>query len=237
MNVAIIIAGGTGMRMNSEIPKQFIKVDNKPIIVYTMEAFERHEQIDAIEVVILDGYVDYIWELAKQYNISKLRWVVQGGENGQGSARNGVLNLKNELDGDDIVIIHDAIRPIVPKVIIDDLIRVAKLYGNACSSLPTQETLIQSDNNQYGNVSLERSTVRRIQTPQAYKFGKIAWAHEEALRRGITNSVYANTMMIELGETIYFSLGFINNVKITTPEDIALFKALKDFPEKDLVSQ
>lgn len=94
MNVAIIIAGGTGMRMNSEIPKQFIKVDNKPIIVYTMEAFERHEQIDAIEVVILDGYVDYIWELAKQYNISKLRWVVQGGENGQGSARNGVLNLK-----------------------------------------------------------------------------------------------------------------------------------------------
>lgn len=236
MNVAMIIAGGTGTRMNNHTPKQFLIIDNKPIIVYTLEAFNRHSDIDAIEVVVLKGYEDYLFELKEQYNLDKLKWVVAGGENGQGSARNGVYNLKEHLGPDDILIVHDAIRPIVPKVIIDDLIKVAKLHGNACASLEVQETLIQTDNQIYGKHSIDRKTMRRVQTPQAYRYEEILLAHQEALEQGITNSVYANTMMIELGHTIYFSLGFNNNVKITTPEDIALFKALKDFPEEDLVS-
>lgn len=237
MNVAIVIAGGIGSRMHAEIPKQFILVNDKPIIIYTLEAFQRHPEIDAIEVVCIDGWHDYLQEQANKFHISKLRWITSGGTNGQGSARNGLLRLEAFLKAEDIVIIHDAIRPIIPQIILTDMLDVCRKHGNACASLPCHETLIRTEDQRCGSESIDRATVRRVQTPQAYHFGELLSVHKQAIEKGITHSVYANTLMVELGKTIHFSLGFDNNVKITTPEDLALFKALLSMPEEELVKR
>jgi len=237
MNVAIVIAGGVGSRMKAEIPKQFILVKDKPIIIYTLEAFQRHPEIDAILVVCIDGWYDYLQEQAEKFHITKLRWITSGGVNGQGSARNGLLRLEGFLKDDDIVIIHDAIRPIVPQIILTDMLDVCRKQGNACASLPCHETLIRTEDQKSGCESIDRATVRRVQTPQAYHYGELLSVHKQALEKGITHSVYANTLMVEMGKTIHFSLGFDNNVKITTPEDLALFKALLSMPEEELVKR
>jgi 2-C-methyl-D-erythritol 4-phosphate cytidylyltransferase len=235
MNIALIIAGGSGKRMNADIPKQFIEVSGKPIIIYTLEAFERHEDIDAILVVCIEEWIERLWQFARTFNIKKLKWIVKGGTSGQLSCYNGLERLKGEVKNDDLIIIHDAIRPILPKIIITELIKVAKIQGNACSSLPMHETLIFTDNQLYGHRSLDRNLIRRVQTPQAYRYGELYDVHNKALEKGITNSVYANTLMVDFGKTIYFSLGFDNNIKITTSEDLTLFKALLNMDEKDLV--
>jgi 2-C-methyl-D-erythritol 4-phosphate cytidylyltransferase len=236
MNVAIIMAGGRGQRMQADIPKQFIEVNDIPIIVYTLQAFQRHSKIDAIQVVCVSDWIEQVWEYAKQFQISKLKWVVEGGETGQTSCYQGLINLEDKIQPNDIVIIHDAIRPIVPKAIIDNMLRVAKLKGNACASLPMHETLIFTDNQADGIKGLDRNTVRRLQTPQAYHYGELLEVHKKALTKGITDSVYANTLMIQFGKRIYFSLGFDTNIKITTGEDIALFKALLSLSEQELVN-
>ncbi len=237
MNVAIVIAGGIGSRMKAEIPKQFILVKDKPIIIYTLEAFQRHPEIDAILVVCIDGWHEYLQEQAEKFHITKLRWITSGGTNGQGSARNGLLRLEGFLKDEDIVIIHDAIRPIVPQIILTDMLDVCRKKGNACASLPCHETLIRTEDQKSGCESIDRATVRRVQTPQAYHYGELLSVHKQALEKGITHSVYANTLMVEMGKTIHFSLGFDNNVKITTPEDLALFKALLSMPEEELVKR
>ncbi|HOJ45069.1 MAG TPA: IspD/TarI family cytidylyltransferase [Bacilli bacterium] len=237
MNYAIIIAGGSGKRMNSDIPKQFIQIGEKPIIVYTLEAFNRHPDIDGILVVCLPDWIDRLWAYAKKYKIEKLRWIVPGGETGQLSCYHGLAHLENKIKPDDFVIIHDAIRPLVPSIIITDMLRVASEHGNACSSLPVHETLIFTDNQRFGSQSLDRSIVRRVQTPQAYRFSDLFSVHQQALAQGITNSVYANTLFVDFGKTIHFSLGFDNNIKITTSEDLTLFKALLTMKEEDLVKK
>ena len=93
MNIAIIIAGGSGRRMGEDIPKQFINIFDKPVLVYTLEGFQQHPQIDAIEVVCIEGWIDVVWSYARQFNIDKLKWVILGGKTGQESIRNGVFYL------------------------------------------------------------------------------------------------------------------------------------------------
>ncbi|MFA5235652.1 MAG: IspD/TarI family cytidylyltransferase [Bacilli bacterium] len=238
MTTAIIIAGGSGKRMNSDIPKQFIEIEGKPIIIYTLSAFERHPDVDQIVVACIEDWIPSLWKYAKEiFPIKKLVAVVPGGTTGQLSCYNALAALKGKAQPDDLVIVHDAIRPLVPQIIISDLIRVAKEKGNACSSLPMHETLIFTDNQSWGNRSLDRNLIRRVQTPQAYRFSDLLSVHESAMAQGITNSVYANTLMVDFGQTIHFSLGFDNNVKITTSEDLTLFKALLKMDEKDLVKQ
>ena len=115
MNIALIIAGGKGQRMKQEVPKQFLNVNDKPVIIYTLEAFQKHPDISEIGVVCIDGWQQILTAYAKQYGISKLKWIVPGGENGQGSIRNGVFEAEKHYNEDDIVLIHDAIRPMVHK--------------------------------------------------------------------------------------------------------------------------
>jgi 2-C-methyl-D-erythritol 4-phosphate cytidylyltransferase len=234
MNIAMIIAGGIGSRMNADIPKQFIEINDKPILVYTLEAFQRHPEIDAILVVVIQDWEDVVKSYIEDYKLTKLKWVVQGGQSGQESARLGLKALKNHLQPTDYVVIHDAIRPIVPGIILTDLLRVARLHGNACASLPMHETIVITQNQLHGNKNLDRNEVRRVQTPQAYRYQDVLEAHLWAEKEN-RPSVYANTLMIDFGQTIYFSLGFDNNIKITTSEDLALFKALLMIPEEDLV--
>lgn len=227
MNIALIIAGGSGQRMNQDIPKQFINVYDKPILIYTLEGFQRHPEIDAIEVVCLDGWHDILWAYAKQFNIKKLKWIVSGGNSGQESIRNGVFALEGKCSPDDVVVIHDGIRPLIDDTVISDVIIKCQQYGNAVTSMPYNEQIFKLKN-EYSTVEyIPRETLRRVATPQAYKFEKLDWAYHEAFEKeiGIFGSAYANTMMVDLGETLYFAAGSDRNIKLTTKEDLEIFKA------------
>lgn len=225
-NIALIIAGGSGNRMHQDIPKQFLTVNERPVIVYTLEAFEKHPEIDAIAVVCIEGWEHVLWAYAKQFNISKLKYVVQGGKNGQDSIRNGVMELEMHYKVDDLVLIHDAIRPMVSAEIISDNIRVAREKGNAITVIPCAEAMIQTEDGVVSTGSYPRDRLKRTQTPQAFKIGDICDLHRKALKKGITNSVASCTLMIEMGEQVYFSVGSEKNIKLTTIEDIDIFKAL-----------
>lgn len=227
MNIAIIIAGGSGLRMNQDIPKQFINVFDKPVIIYTLEAFQQHPDIDEILVVCLEGWHEILRAYAKQFNISKLKNVVLGGNTGQESIQNGIFTLDKEgYSADDTVLIHDAIRPMISPEMISDCIAKCRVHGNAVVSLPTLETVMRTYDKVKSTESIPRDTIMRVQTPQAYKLNDMVSLYNEAITKGITNSVYTNTLMIELGREVYFAIGSEKNIKLTTTDDIELFKLL-----------
>ena len=226
MNIALIIAGGSGNRMHQDIPKQFLTVNERPVIVYTLEAFEKHPKIDAVAVVCIEGWEEVLRAYARQFNISKLQYVVTGGKNGQDSIRNGVYELEKHFAADDLVLIHDAIRPMVSAEIISDCIRVARRYGNAITVIPCAEAMMQTEDGVVSVSSYPRDRLKRTQTPQAFRLGQICDLHRKALEAGITNSVASCTLMIEMGEQVYFSAGSEKNIKLTTVDDIDIFKAL-----------
>lgn len=226
MNIAMLIAGGSGQRMKQDIPKQFINVNDRPVIVYTLEAFQKHPNVDAIAVVCLRGWEEILRAYAKQFNISKLQWIFPGGENGQESLRNGVMGLKEVCDAEDLVIIHDAIRPMVSQEIISDNISCCMQNGSAITVIPCAEAMLLTEDRSSSAEMIPRDQLARTQTPQAFPLKKLVWAHEEAEKRGITNTIATCTLMIELGEKIYFSTGSEKNLKLTTAEDIEIFKAL-----------
>lgn len=228
MNIAVIIAGGSGARMGQSIPKQFITIHDKPVLIYTLEGFQRHPMIDTIEVVCIDGWQEVVWAYAKQFGIDKLKWMVTGGNTGQESIRNGVFNLEGKCGDDDIVIIHDGIRPLVDEFVLTDVIELAEKKGNAVTSMPYNEQIfiVNESNPSTTCKYIPRETLRRVATPQAYKFSKLAWAYHEAFEKqiGILGSSYTNTMMVELGETLHFAKGSDKNIKLTTQDDLELFK-------------
>ena len=226
MNIALIIAGGRGMRMGQEIPKQFLTVNDKPVIAYTMEAFQKHPDIDVIAVVCVDGWDSILSAYARQYGITKLKHIIPGGENGQSSIRNGVFELEKHYTASDLVLIHDAIRPMVSQDIISGRIATTRERGSAIVTIPCQEAMLETDDQVSTHSSYPREKLKRTQTPQGFPIGVIADAHRRALEQGITNSVASCTMMVELGETIYFCAGSEKNIKLTTPDDMEIFKAL-----------
>lgn len=228
MNYAIILAGGIGERMQQEIPKQFINVNDKPLIIYTLEAFQKHPEIDGILVVCIDGWHDILKAYAKQNHITKLNWVVNGGNTGQESIRNGVYALQDICKSKDIVIIHDGIRPLVDENVLSDVIVKCRLYGNAVTSMPYNEQIFVKKDETKTEKYIPRETLRRVSTPQAYQYEKLLWAYKKAFaeERGIYGTSYTNTMMVDLGETLYFANGSDKNIKITTQDDLELFKAL-----------
>lgn len=226
MNIAMLIAGGSGQRMKQDIPKQFINVNDRPVIIYTLEAFQKHPNIDAIAVVCLEGWEQILEAYAKQFNIDKLRWIFKGGASGQESLKNGIMGLKEVCSLEDIILIHDAIRPMVSQEIISDNIRTCLEKGSAITVIPCAEAMLVRDEEDSAVEQFPRANLARTQTPQAFRLSKLVWAHEEAEKRGITDSVATCTLMIELGEKVYFSVGSEKNVKLTTTDDIEIFKAL-----------
>lgn len=226
MNIALIIAGGVGTRMGQDIPKQFLSVEDRPVIVYTLEAFQRHSRIDSIAVVCVEGWEDVLKAYARQFGISKLDLVVTGGENGQGSIRNGIMALKERHLTSDIVLIHDAIRPMVSEDVISDCIDVAERYGNAIAVIPCAEAMLTTDDEEISTGQFPRDSLKRTQTPQGFRLGDICQLHHDALEAGITNSVASCTLMVEMGRQVHFSKGSELNVKLTTVEDIDIFRAL-----------
>ena len=228
MNIAMIIAGGKGVRTNQDIPKQFLNIYDKPVIVYTLQAFQKHPEIDAIMVVCLEGWQEILKAYAHQFNITKLKWVVTGGENGQASIHNGIVQLEKDCSGDDLVLVHDGIRPNISEEIISSCIAECRMHGSAITVIPCAEAMLLRDEpcGKNSKEVIPRENLARTQTPQAFPLSKLLWAHKKAKEEGITNSVASCTLMVELGEQVHFCPGSEKNIKITTTEDIEIFKAL-----------
>lgn len=226
MNIALITAGGRGTRMHQVIPKQFTAVHDKPIIVHTMERFENHPAIDAIAVVCLEHWEDILESYAKRYNISKLKHIIPGGQVGQESIRNGVTELAKHYSAEDIVLVHDAVRPLIPEDLISNCIATTEEKGNAIACVPCLEALLETHDAQTAQQGQNRDYYMRAQAPQGFRLGDLVRVHREALEKGITNTTASCSLMVEMGEKVHLIEGSNFNLKITFPEDLEIFKAL-----------
>lgn len=226
MNVALLTAAGQGTRMGQDIPKQFLHVNDKPVIIYTLERFQNSPQIDAILVVTLPHWSDFIWSYANQFGITKLKWVVPGGETGQESIYNGLTKINEECPEDTVVVIHDGNRPMVDNEIIANGFSVYKYHGSAIAAIPCVEAVFRSETGESSNESIPRDQLFRTQTPHIYDLKDALWAYEQAKEKNITASTAICTLMNELGRPIYFSKGSEKNIKLTTLDDMEIFKAL-----------
>ena len=226
MNIAVILAGGVGSRLGAGKPKQFVDVLGKPVLVYTIEAFQKHEEIDAIEVVCVKSHIEYMKELVDMYNLDKVKWITEGGVDFQGSVLNGVENLSRECSSDDIILVHFGASPFVEGDIISDAIRVCKDKGNAISTIPFYVLSGIKDNDEKSSTWIDRDSIACMSSPHAFRYGFIKKLYEDAIETGAINEVepHTTTLMYKMGETIYFSKGSQANVKITTKEDLDLFE-------------
>ena len=227
MVVALLTAAGTGSRMGQDIPKQFIHVQNKPVIAYTLERFQNSPQIDEIVLVTLPNWFDFVWAYAHQFNITKLKWVVSGGETGAESIYNGIKKIEEVYQSEDtVVMIHDGNRAMVDNDIISNSLAVFAKHGSAVACVPCTEVVFRSNNGEEGNETIKREELLRTQTPHTYSLGKLLWAYGEADRRGLKSTAATCELMCMLGETTYFSRGSEKNIKITTLDDLDIFNAL-----------
>ena len=224
--IALITASGIGARMGQDIPKQFINIYDKPVIIYTLECFQNHPEIDAIVVVCLKGWESILEAYAKQFKITKLKSIVNGGDTGFESIVKGTQEVKRLFDDNDIVLIHDGIRPNLSSEIISNNLAVCEKFGNATAAIPCREAMIYTENGISGEKEINRDYLIRTQTPQTFKVGELSAMHAEAKKRGITNTVAMVTLLTDLGKTAYFSPGSEKNIKLTTTDDIEIFKAL-----------
>ena len=209
MVVALLTAAGVGQRVGQNVPKQFLCVNDKPLLIYTMECFQKNPEIDYIAVICLDGWEVMLKAYAQQYGITKLNWIFPGGKTGMESIRNGVYGLREYLSDDDIILVQDGIRVNTSDDIIFDCIRVTREKGNAIPAVPIAEAPFFSEDHISSKKAYERSTLLRSQTPHGIFYGKLFKIHKEAEKRNITNSIATCTLLVELGEEIYFSKGSI----------------------------
>ena len=232
--VALILAGGIGKRMGVSLPKQFLEIKGKPVLVHTLSNFQRNDSVNSIVVVCVSDWIEYTWDLVKKYNLSKVEAIIPGGDTSHDSTRNRIFHLRRTLGKGDVVIIQDAARPILPQKAIDEMLRIAKDNGNASLAIPCYETVIYTDDQLSGNKELDRSHLMRVQTPQAYEYSSILELYERAEKEDRHDFIYADIVAVEYGMTVYFSKGFTNNIKITKQEDIPLCEYLMDIPEDQL---
>lgn len=229
MNIALLTAGGIGNRMGQDIPKQFMTVDNCPVIIYTMLAFQRSEDIDIIAVVCLKGWEVILRSYANQYNVSKLKWIFQGGDSNQDSIKNGIRGLKAEgCSEEDIVLIHDGVRPLVSKTIISNNINTCKQYGYAVTGLKCKEVILQLKGDTLDTFGIPREELIRTQTPHTYPLGTLLDAYQQSEERHIEGTAAACDLFPRLGvgDQHWVMGSEINGLKLTNVEDIELFKAM-----------
>lgn len=214
--------------MGQDIPKQFMHVDDCPIIVHTLLAFERHPDIHGIAVVCLDGWQTVLRSYANQFSVTKLKWIFKGGNSGMESIHNGIYGLREEgCQGEDLVLIHDAVRPLLSQDIISSNIAICQKYGYAITGIRCREAILESEDGFSTTKSIPRDKLIRTQTPQTFRLRNIIKAHEEAAVRGIENSVASCTLMAELGgREMHIVPGSEKNIKVTTVEDLEILKAL-----------
>ncbi|MCM1109235.1 MAG: 2-C-methyl-D-erythritol 4-phosphate cytidylyltransferase [Clostridium sp.] len=232
MNYVLLTAAGSGTRMGQDIPKQFMSIDECPVIVYTMQAFQCHPLIDAIAVVCLKGWEVFLKAYASQYGITKLKFVFPGGETNFQSIHNGLKELKNHgATDDDIILIHDGVRPLVSDEIITNSIETCRQYGYAVTGQFCKEVIMEFDDaeNTVEYMPIPRERLIRTQTPHTYKLGLILEAQEKAIADGLMNTAASCQLVAQIGvNDQHLVLGTEKNgLKLTNVEDIELFKALK----------
>ncbi|MGT2957488.1 2-C-methyl-D-erythritol 4-phosphate cytidylyltransferase [Streptococcus bovimastitidis] len=235
MITALLTAAGTGTRMGQDIPKQFLHVNNKPIIIYTMEVFEKDPNIDGIVIVTLESWVEVVRAYAKQFNITKLKDIVVGGSTGQESIANGIKSIVKFASEDSTVLIHDGNRPLVTSEIISSAVATFNQYGSAVAAIPTVEAVFTSHDALIAEDSVPREILYRTQTPHIYPVKDVISAHLEASKKGISNTAATCALMHELGKKVYFSKGAETNLKITTVDDLLIFKALLTTRKDDFI--
>lgn len=231
-NYVILLAGGVGARMGADIPKQFLEVKGKPIIVYTIENFQRNQQIDKIVVVCKSEWIEHLQTLVSKYALTKVNWIIEGGDTGHDSIRNGVFFLKDKILSDDFIIVHDAVRPVLPQKTIDELLTVAHTNGNACSSIACHPPVVYTEDKKSGIKDVDREHVMLTASPQAFLYSTALRCYEQAESENKHNFTFTSSLFIHYGERIYFAKGTTCNIKITQKEDLALFEALLSVPEE-----
>ena len=234
MNIAIIFAGGTGQRFsNDSIPKQFVEVDGKPIIIHTVEIFQRHSQIDKIYISILPEYFSIMTQMVNKFNISKVSGIVNGGKTAQHSIYNALTLAEKENPQNSLVLIHDGVRPIVDSDVISRNIENVKKFGNSITCTPCYETILISNDSQTPSEVPYRKNTYAAQAPQCFYLNEIIEAHNEIRN---TNPDYIDmidscTIFHTLNKKTYMTQGNFGNIKITTPRDLYILKALLKFRE------
>ena len=235
MNCALIFAGGTGQRMNTKTrPKQFLELHGKPIILYTIEVFENHPEIDAIAVVCLEDWIPFLEKKITHYDIDKVVAVVPGGATGQESIRRGIDALMAAVGPDATVLVHDGVRPLVRPETISDCIQSVAERGSAITVTPAIETIVQEEDGEIVNV-IERQACRLAKAPQCFNLGDLAAAHDRAQAEGLTDFIDSASMMRHFGHTLYAVEGTPENIKITTPSDFYIFRAFVDAQENSQI--
>jgi len=234
-NIALIFAGGSGQRMNSgATPKQFLKLYNKEIIIHTIEKFENHNEIDAIVVVCIESWIDYLKKALQKHKIEKVVKIVPGGDSGQSSIYNG-LKAINEYSQESYVLVHDGVRPLITPELISDNIHTAREKGTAISSSPAIETIVYTDKNNNIDSITDRSKCMYAKAPQTFKFEELWNAHKKAKEEKLDDFIDSASMMMHYGHQLSIVMCSPENIKITTPGDYYIFKALYEARENSQI--
>lgn len=225
MNIALVLAAGSGTRMNNSKPKQFLLVNDKPLFLFSVEAFQNNKRVDMVLIATNKECVEQVKELTKNY--SKVKSVIAGGETRQGSVYNGLKEIEKYITSEkDLVLIHDSARPLVSQRIIDENIDLGLRYGAVDTVVPASDTIIKSNDEQTIGEILNRSELYQTQTPQTFEFGLIKKAHERALKDNVPNVTDDCKLIMHFGANVHFAKGDKLNFKVTTPEDLEMLKAL-----------
>lgn len=226
MNVALILAGGTGSRVGASRPKQFIEVFDKPVLAYTIEIYQNHHDIDAIEVVCHPDWLDYLKDMIRMYSLSKVKWIANGGDTFQDSVINGMNNLQGQIQEDDIVMIHYGASPFTNEKTITDGIKVCKEHDMSASCIPCFQLIGSNDEKQTSKTWIDRDKLIQVTCPQSFKYYYLLDIYKRAEEQNLLKVIEPHTtsLMYALGDTIYQSYGDQTNIKITTKEDLDLFK-------------
>ncbi len=233
-NYVILLAGGIGKRMQSEIPKQFLEVDGKPIIVYSIENFQRNPQIEKIVIVCIRDWISHLQNLVEQYSLTKVEWIIEGGATSHDSIRNGVFFLKDKISPNDYIVVHDAVRPVLPQKAIDEVLRVAHEKANACSSIHCHPPIVYTDDFISAISDIDREHVMLTASPQAFRYSLALKCYEKAEQDNKHDFTFTSSLLIHYGERVYFAKGTTCNIKITQKEDLPLLEALLKVPEESL---
>lgn len=226
MNIAIVLAGGSGTRIGGDLPKQFIDICNKPLIIHTLDVFNSNPKIDNIIVICREDFKISLNHWVDKFNISKVKDIISGGLTRQESVFNGLAYLKDLCSKDDIVLIHDGARPLVSSSIIDENIALAQKYKAVNTVIPSADTIIKSIDKKCISSVPDRRQLFLAQTPQSFQYTLIMRAHELALNSENIDATDDCQLVLNLGQEVHLASGSKLNFKITTPEDLVLLKTI-----------
>ena len=236
MNIAVIFAGGVGQRMNAKaLPKQFLEVHGKPIIIYTVEHFDQHELIDGIIIVCVEPWIDYCWKLVEKFHLEKVKAIIPGGKTGLFSRYEGIKKAAELFPEETICLMHDGVRPLIDHDIITRNIVSVEKFGSAVTMAPAIETIAVKDvDNKVGQI-MDRSRCQLAKAPQSFRLVELLKAHKDAIDSGMTDCIDTACLMQLSGHDIFAVEGSSENIKITTPTDFYVFRALMDIRESSQI--